>query len=102
MKTMKVIDLLNKIANGEIDYTNMFDANVGMGYCGINEYFEKYPINENYLQEKNIVADGRTEREKYLEQRCEELENRIRKMEIENNLMRELLSRPVSYTYGVR
>ena len=31
-----------------------------------------------------------------------ELENRIRKMEIENNLMRELLSKPVIYTYGVR
>lgn len=48
------------------------------------------------------IADGRTEREKYLEQRCEELENRIRKMKIENNLMRELLSKPVSYTYGIR
>ena len=48
------------------------------------------------------IADDRTEREKYLEQRCEELENRIRKMKIENNLMRELLSRPVAYTYGVR
>ena len=48
------------------------------------------------------LTDGRTEREKYLETRCEELENRIRKMEIENNLMRELLARPVSYTYGVR
>ena len=46
---MKVIDLLNKIANGEIDYTTKFDAKVNMGYCGINEYFEKYPINENYL-----------------------------------------------------
>ena len=59
-------------------------------------------IEEWNKQEKCIVGDGRTEREKYLEQRCEELENRIRKMEIENNLMRELLSRPVSYTYGVR
>ena len=46
---MKVIDLLIKIANGEIDYTTKFDAKVNMGYCGINEYFERYPINENYL-----------------------------------------------------
>ena len=59
-------------------------------------------IEEFNKQGKCTIADGRTEREKYLEQRCEELENRIRKMEIENNLMRELLSRPVTYTYGVR
>ena len=60
--------------------------------CG--SYFTK--------EEYNKLADGRTEREKYLEKRCEELENRIRTMEIENNLMKELLSRPVTYTYGVR
>jgi hypothetical protein len=59
-------------------------------------------IEEWNKQEKCIIDDGRIEREKYLEQRCEELENKIRKMEIENNLMRELLSRPVTYTYGVR
>jgi len=46
---MKIIDLLNKIANGEIDYTRRFDAKVGMNYCNINSYFEVYPINENYL-----------------------------------------------------
>lgn len=59
-------------------------------------------IEEWNKQEKCIVADEELKEKKYLEQRCEELENRIRKMEIENNLMRELLSRPVSYTYGVR
>lgn len=49
-----------------------------------------------------IEADARTEREKYLERRCEELETKLRKMEIENNLMKELLSRPINFTYGVR
>lgn len=59
-------------------------------------------IEEWNKQEKCVVADGRTEREKCLERRCEELENKIRKMEIENNLMRELLSRPVNYTYEIK
>lgn len=61
-------------------------------------------IEEWNKQEKNTceIEDGRTEREKFLERRCEELEYKIRILEIENNLMKELLSRPVSYTYGVR
>lgn len=59
-------------------------------------------IEEWNKQERYTIADGRTEKEKYLEQRCEELENKIKTMEIENNLMKELLSRPVSYTYGIR
>lgn len=58
--------------------------------------------NKSEISTKCELADDTTEREKYLEQRCEELENRIRKMEIENNLMRELLSRPITYTYGIR
>ena len=48
-------------------------------------------IEEWNKQEKCTIDDGRTEREKYLEQRCEELENKIRKMEIENNLMRVII-----------
>ena len=59
-------------------------------------------IEEWNKQEKCAIADGRTEREKCLEKRCEELEYKIRTLEIENNLMKELLSRPVTYTYGVR
>lgn len=59
-------------------------------------------IEEWNKQEKCLIDDGRTEREKYLEKRCEELEYRMKTLEIENNLMKELLTRPVTYTYGIR
>lgn len=71
---MKVIDLLNKIAKGEIDYTTKFDAKVNMGYCGINEYFERYPINENYLNCEIELEDTPIEDKKIPEKLdyCEE------------------------------
>ncbi len=59
-------------------------------------------IEEWNKQEKCTVGDGRTELEKYQEEQIKQLTERVTKLEIENNLMRELLSRPVTYTYGVR
>ena len=61
---MKVIDLLNKIANGEIEYTRLFDAQVGMGHTNINEYFERYPINANYLNCEIVEILPKREEEK--------------------------------------
>ena len=48
------------------------------------------------------IADGRTELEKSQEKTIQNLIEENNKLKIENNLMRELLSRPVTYTYGVR
>jgi len=59
-------------------------------------------IEEWNKQEKYIVADGRTELEKSQEKTIQSLIEENNKLKIENNLMRELLSRPVTYTYGVR
>lgn len=59
-------------------------------------------IEEWNKQEKCFVADGRTEREKRQEEIIKGQQEELNKLKIENNLMRELLSRPVSYTYGIR
>ena len=71
----------------------------------IKEILDKILLNCDTQEEKNKLLDYitnlREEKDKF-KLRCEELENRIRKMEIENNLMKELLSKPVSYTYGIR
>lgn len=64
-------------------------------------------IEEWNKQEKCTISDGRTELEKTeLEKQQEEIikgqQEELNKLRIENNLMRELLSRPISYTYGIR
>ena len=62
---------------------------------------EKF-IEEWNKQEICQLEDGTTSLEKWQQQKIDELEAKIRKLEIENNLMKELLTRPVTYTYGVR
>ena len=59
-------------------------------------------IEEWNKQEKCLVADGRTEREKQQEEIIKGQQEELNKLRIENNLMRELLSRPINYTYGIR
>ena len=59
-------------------------------------------IKEWNKQEKYVVADGRTELKKKQKKTIQHLIEENNKLKIENNLMRELLSRPVSYTYGIR
>lgn len=53
-------------------------------------------------KKKCQVADGRTELEKQQEEIIKGQQEELNRLRIENNLMRELLSRPVTYTYGVR
>ena len=59
-------------------------------------------IEEWNKQEKCIIEDGRTEREKQQEEIIKGQQEELNKLRIENNLMKELLSRPVNYTYGIR
>lgn len=59
--------------------------------CG--SYFTK--------EEYNKLADGRTELEKQQEEIIKGQQEELNKLRIENNLMRELLSKP-SYTYEIR
>ena len=59
-------------------------------------------IEEWNKQEKCTIGVGRTELEKTQEKTIQNLIEENKKLKIENNLMRELLSKPVTYTYGVR
>ena len=59
-------------------------------------------IEEWNKQEKCIIEDGRTEREKQQEEIIKGQQEELNKLRIENNLMRELLSRPINFTYGIR
>lgn len=59
-------------------------------------------IEEWNKQEKCILEDGKTELEKSQEKTIQNLIEENKKLKIENDLMRELLTRPVTYTYGVR
>ena len=45
---MKVIDLLNKIANGEIDRNSKYQFSRD-DYCTINDFFARYIVDEENL-----------------------------------------------------
>ena len=45
---MKIIDLLNKIANGEIDKNNKYQFSED-DYCTINDFFARYIVDEENL-----------------------------------------------------
>ena len=45
---MKIIDLLNKIANGEIDRNNKYHFS-NYDYCTIDEFFNRYILDEENL-----------------------------------------------------
>ena len=45
---MKVIDLLNKIANGEIDEETRYKFSP-FDYCTIKEFFDRYVVDEENL-----------------------------------------------------
>ena len=58
MKTIKVIDLLNKIANGEIneDIEIEYQNGYNFEYCDIRNFFDRYIVDkENLNQEINLV-----------------------------------------------
>ncbi len=67
---MKVIDLLNKIANGETKEEIMFQYNNGYEeYANINTLFDRYTINEENLNtEIEIIEEDK---------KIEKLENKI-------------------------
>ena len=49
---MKVIDLLNKIANGEIEEDTMFEYSHGNGYkeyCSARQFFSRYIVDKENL-----------------------------------------------------
>lgn len=48
------------------------------------------------------LEDGRTELEIYQEKKIIELNKKIEKLEIENNLMKSLLANNNNYIYGIR
>ncbi len=48
------------------------------------------------------LEDGRTELEIYQEKKIMELNKKIEKLEIENNLMKSLLANNNNYIYGIR
>ena len=55
---MKIIDLLNKIANGEIDRNNKYQFS-RYDYCTIDDFFNRYIVDEEklnleILEEKKI------------------------------------------------
>ena len=58
---MKVIDLLNKIANGEIKEGIMFQYNNGYeGYANVNTLFDRFTINkENLNTEIEIIEEDK-------------------------------------------
>lgn len=56
---MKVIDLLNKIAKGEIDRLDKFQFSED-DYCSIEEFFYRYVIDEENLN-LEIIEDKKIE-----------------------------------------
>ncbi len=58
---MKIIDLLNKIANGEIDRNNRYQFSRD-DYCTINDFFARYIVDEENLNLEIIEEDKKIEK----------------------------------------
>jgi len=56
---MKVIDLLNKIANGEINEDIKIEYQYGLSYeyCTIREFFDRYIVDKENLNQEIILED---------------------------------------------
>lgn len=65
MKTIKIIDLLNKIANEEVRHD--IKINTRNYYCSIEEYLKKFGINEDTLNVEVIGFDDIIEEDKKIE-----------------------------------
>lgn len=91
---MKVIDLLNKIANGEIDRNNKYQFSKD-DYCTINDFFARYIVDEENLnleiieeenEKANIQANYFMNRNDELEEIIDDYKSRIDKaVELLNN-----------------
>lgn len=55
MNKIRVIDLLNKIANGEININNKYQFSRD-DYCTINDFFVRYTVDEETLN-LEIIED---------------------------------------------
>ena len=66
---MKVIDLLNKIANDEIDEETRYKFSV-FDYCTIKEFFNRYIVDEENLNLEIIEENNKIEKikDKYCSQ----------------------------------
>ena len=56
---MKVIDLLNKIANGEINEDIKIEYQYGLSYeyCTIREFFDRYIVDKENLNQDITLED---------------------------------------------
>lgn len=88
---MRIIDLLNKIANGEIDKNNKYKFSRD-DYCTVNEFFARYIVDEENLNLEIIeevkkiekVPIGKykpTHRIKKIEKKLNEIIDKINRME---------------------
>ena len=66
---MKIIDLLNKIANGEIDRNNKYKFSRD-DYCTINDFFARYIVDEENLNLEIIEEYKKIEPLKTLRHSC--------------------------------
>ena len=66
MKKIKVIDLLNKIANGEIDEDIKIEFQYGYNYeyCTIREFFDRYILDKENLNQEITLEDAPKEETK--------------------------------------
>lgn len=58
---MKVIDLLNKIANDEIDEETRYKFSA-FDYCTIKEFFDRYIVDKENLNLEIIEEDNKIEK----------------------------------------
>jgi len=63
---MKVIDLLNKIANGEINEDIKIEYQYGLNYeyCTIREFFDRYIVDKENLNQEITLEDTTKEDKK--------------------------------------
>lgn len=63
---MKIIDLLNKIAKGEINEDIKIEYQYGLSYeyCTIREFFDRYIVDKENLNQEITLEDTQKENKK--------------------------------------
>ena len=74
---MKVIDLLNKIANGEVEENKEYLFN-GSDYCTIREFFNRYIVDKENLnlEVETLGADKKIQLLPIIDGWCEDIPER--------------------------
>lgn len=98
---MKVIDLLNKIANGEIHYSRKFRFTYEE-YCTATQFFERYIVDKDSLNMEIKELEDTSKEDKKIEKIEERIDTGLVGTEILDDFkVAGAINKQASYTFDI-